>query len=263
MKKTGRIKYTVVGWMAYLALTVGVSAATAQSDVMKQIKLPMSSRVMIQKVAKDYLYIGNEIAVTKARNEMAVSLKAFDAKQKKLAESLNDPKIKNLMMFIQMNVDEIKDTVKQPYSLDNAAVVVDLAEAISEGELKIANVLKKKLKGKVPAFKGQRYYVTQIAKYYMAYQAGLKDDVTVRQMKQSVEKLQKVFKEMAAYPQNTPEMNRIMNRIDKQWKIVHQFYLDIEEGGLPLIVYQTTDSMEKQLRKYAKAIIKLKAQKGK
>ena len=263
MKKRETIKQAAFGLVAFLAFTAGVSAATAQSDVMKQIKLPMSSRVMIQKVAKDYLYIGNEVAVTKARKEMAASLKAFESKQKKLAESLNDPKIKNLMMFIQMNVDEIKETIQQPYSLDNAAVVVDLAEAISEGELKIADVLKKKLKGKVPAFKGQRYYVTQIAKYYMAYQAGLKDDVTVRQMKQSVEKLKKIFKEMTAYPQNSPEMNRVMNRVDKQWKIVHQFYLDIKEGGLPLIVYQTTNSIEKLLRKYAKEIIKSKAQKGK
>ena len=125
MKKTGRIKYTVVGWMAYLALTVGGAAATAQSDVMKQIKLPMSSRVMIQKVAKDYLYIGNDVAVTKARKEMAAALKSFEEKQKKLAQSLNDPKIKNLMMFIEMNVEEIRETLKQPYSLDNAAVIID------------------------------------------------------------------------------------------------------------------------------------------
>jgi len=256
------IRQIVLGVMALSALTVEVSFAAEQGEIMKQIKLPMSSRVMIQKVAKDYLYIGNEIAVTKARKEMASSLKAFDLKQKKLAESLNDPKIKNLMMFIQMNVDEIKETIRQPYSLDNAAVVVDLAEAISEGELKIADILKKKLKGQVPAFKGQRYYVTQIAKYYMAYQAGLRDDVTVRQMERSVEKLKKIFKEMTSYPKNTPEMNRIMNRINKQWKIVHQFYLDIEEGGLPLIVYQTTNSIEKELKKYAKAIIALKSGKG-
>jgi hypothetical protein len=258
-----RIRQAALGLAAIWVWSASAYAETLQSDMMKQIKLPLSSRVMIQKVAKDYLYIGNEVAVTQARKEMSASFKTFDAKQKKLADSLNDPKIKNLMMFIQMNVDEIRDTIKQPYSLDNAAVVVDLAEAISEGELKIADILKKKLTGKTPTFMGQRYDITQIAKYYIAYQGGLKDDVTVRQMNQSVTRLQRVSKEMAAYPENTPEMNRIMNRIEKQWRIVHQFYLDIEEGGLPLIVYQTTSSIEKQLHRYAKALIKLKAQKGK
>ncbi len=257
-----RIPWMVRGVITVIAASLTVSAATGNSELMKQIYLPMSSRVMVQKVAKDYLYIGNEIAVTKARKEMADSLKTFDAQQKQLAESLNDPKIKNLMMFIQMNVEEIKETLKQPYSLDNAAVVIDLAEAISEGELKIANAIRSTHEIEIPGLKGQRYYVTQIAKYYMAYQAGLKDDVTVRQMNASVKKLETLFKEMAAYPQNTPEMNRIMNRIDKQWQIVHQFYLDIEEGGLPLIVYQTTDSIEKQVEKYSKALIGLKTQKG-
>jgi len=262
MKRMQLFRWIVLWHAMAAALTLGVAAGTNEGEILKEIKLPMSSRVMIQKVAKDYLYIGNDVAVTKARKEMAASFKAFDSKHKKLAESLNDPKVKNLMAFIQMNVDELKETVKQPYSLDNAAVVVDLAEAISEGELKIANLLKQKLTGKVPAFKGQRYYVVQIAKYYMAYQAGLKDDVTIRQMNRSVERLQKIFQEMTNYPKNTPEMNRIMNRINKEWKIVHQFYLDIEEGGLPLIVYQTTDSIEKQLRKYAQALIRLKENKG-
>ncbi len=239
-------------------------AAGADVETLKLLETAMSSRVMIQIVAKDYLYIGNEVAVTKAKKEMAAALKAFDARQKKLADSINDPKIKNLMAFIDMNVDEIKDTVKKPYSLDNAAVVVDLAEAISEGELKVADQIRKRAKYKGAAFKGQRYDIEQIAKYYMAYQAGLKDDVTVRQMKKTVEHFQGLLQGMKSYKGNNAKMNQIMNRVDKLWKIVHQFYLDIEEGGLPLIVYQTSRKLDDEQIKYAKEVIKVKAaRKGK
>jgi len=183
-------------------------------------------------------------------------LKKFDIQQKKLASAFTDPKTKNLMTFIQMNVDEIKDTINQPYSLDNAQVVIDLAEAISEGEKKIASSLRKKLSKSYPSGKGQRYLINQIAKYYMAYQAGIKDKNTIRQMQKTVKRFDQLMKEMKAYPGNTVKMNQILNRMDKLWKIVRQFYLDIDEGGLPLIVYQTTSKLDKEQIHYAKELLK-------
>jgi hypothetical protein len=257
MKK--QIAMMLWGMVAMVMMSHEAYADAAEAEVLKFSKLAQSSRLKIQTVAKDYLYIGNGVAVTKARKEMDAALKAFDAKQKKLSVALNDPKIKNLMTFIEMNVEELKDTLKEPYSLDNAAVVIDLAEAISEGEKKISDGILKKAKVKVPKFMGQRYNVAQIAKYYIAYQSGLKDDVTVRQMKQTVEKLKKALKEMAANKDNNPKMNKILNRMDKQWKIVHQFYLDIEEGGLPLIVYQTSNRLAKGFLSYFTEFVKVRA----
>jgi D-Tyr-tRNAtyr deacylase len=252
------VKKIALGLLVIMAASGSVSAGSAEADVLKLNKVAMSSRLMIQTVAKDYLYIGNDIAVTKARKEMAAALKSFEEKQKKLAQSLNDPKIKNLMMFIEMNVEEIRETLKQPYSLDNAAVIIDLAEAVSEGEQKIADEITKKAKIKVPEFMGQRYNITQVAKYYMAYQAGLKDDVTVRQMKMTVEKMKKALADMKTNKDNNAKMNQILARTDKQWKIVHQFYLDIEEGGLPLIVYQTSGQLAKGFLKYFTEFVHVK-----
>ena len=263
MKKLLKQIGTVVLLMSVGGLGA-LHAAGVDVGTLKLLKTAMSSRVVVQIVAKDYLYAGNEVAVTKAKKEMAAALKAFDAKQKKLANSINDPKTKNLMVFIDMNLEELKDTVTKPYSLDNAAVVIDLAEAISEGELKIADQIREKAKYKGVVAKGQRYDIEQIAKYYMAYQAGLKDDVTVRQMKKTVKHFKGLLQEMKSNNNNNVKMNQIMNRVDKLWKIVHQFYLDIEEGGLPLIVYQTSRKLDDEMIKYSKEVIKVKAaRKGK
>jgi len=253
----------LVGIMVSVIFSSYGQAEEKNSDVetMKLIKTAMSSRVMIQKVAKAYLYAGNDVATTKAEKELQSGLKKFDGKLKKLNESLNDPKVKNLLIFIESNREEIGDLLQEPYSLENAQEIIDLSEAISEGELSIANKIKMRLKGKVPSFKGQRYYVTQVAKYYMAYRAGIKDKNTVKKMNQTVNALQKLIEDMKAYPGNTPEMNQLMTKIDKQWKIVHQFYKDIEAGDLPLIVYDTTIKLNQKFLKYAKALIKSKADK--
>jgi len=254
-----------MGWIAVCAAVMGTAqlwgagAAPAASkgddaELLQMIRTAMSSRVMIMKAVKGYMYAGNHVATTKAQKEMVESLKKFDAKQKKLQEAFTDPKIKNLMMFIQMNEEELKDLLKEPYSLENAEVIIDLGEAISEGEKKIGDTLRKRLSGNYPAAKGQRYYVAQVALYYMAYQAGIRDENTIRKMERIVKTLDQLIQESKAYPGNTVKMNQVINQIEKLWKVVHQFYLDIEEGGLPLIVYQTTDKLDKKFFEYAQLL---------
>jgi hypothetical protein len=232
-----------------------VEGSQNDQELMKLIKTAMSSRMLIQTVVKDYLYAGNDVATTRAKGEMKKALKLFEERQKKLEEAFTDPKIKNLMTFIRMNLEEMKETLKEPYSRDNAEVLIDLGEAISEGEQKIASQLRKKLSKQYPAAKGQRYYIAQIAKYYMAYESGIKDENTVRQMEKTVKTIDSLIREMKAYQGNTVKMNQTLNQIEKLWKVVKQFYLDIEEGGLPIIVFQTTDKLDKKFREYAQLMI--------
>ena len=54
-------------------------------------------------------------------------------------------------------------------------------------------------------------------------------------------------KKLIANEANTPEINRKLNEIDRLWKIVYKFYLNIEKGGLPLIVFNTTDNITKKM----------------
>ena len=257
MKKVWKKITAGVAVAAFTSLSLQAAAPKAADvETMKLIGTAMSSRTMVQIVAKDYLYTGNDVATSKAEKEMQEALKKFNAKLEILNRSLNDPKSKNLLLFIESNMEEITDLLKEPYSLDNAQEIIDLAEAISEGGLSIATRIRKKLKGDMEAYKGQRYYTEQVAKYYMAYRAGIKDKNTVKNMNKTVKILDGLIREMQANPANTPEMNRIMNRIGKHWKIVQQFYLNIKDGDLPLIVYSTARKMEKNFLKYAKALIK-------
>jgi len=229
--------------------------------LVKSMELAMKSRIAIQKVAKAYLYLGNNIAVSKAEKELKSSLKIFDTNMKLLDESINAPKEKNLLLYMQSSREEISDLIKEPYSLDNAAYIMELSEALSEGGLSIMDMFKEKMTGKVPVFKGGRYYTAQIAKYYMAYKAGIKDDNTVKQMKKTVFNLENVLKSLRDYPENTVAMNQLMQKIDRLWVIVNKFYLDIEKGALPIIVYQTTSKLEKGIGKYVEMLFKSKVDK--
>jgi len=223
-------------------------------DTLKLIIASKHLRVDAIKIAKDYLYAGNDIDTTYAQNEMKDAMKEVEEHKVKLNKSIKDPNIQNLLAFIDMTYDDLKDVMKQPYSLDNAQVVMDDSEAIAEASAKIDRLLQKKLSKKYPLPKEQRYLINQIAKYYIAYQVGIKDINMVRQMKKTVIAFDNLLKSMENYRKNTPKMKQTVQKMKRLWKIVKKFYLNIESGGLPLIVYQTTQKLEKEAHMYNKEL---------
>ena len=80
-------------------------------------------------------------------------------------------------------------------------------------------------------------------------------------MNKAVKRLGELIDEMKAYHGNTPKMNQIMSKVEKDWKVVHKFYQDIEDGDLPFIVYDTTRKMDKLFFKYFQLYLKVRTNK--
>ena len=97
----------------------------------------------------------------------------------------------------------------------------------------------------------------RIAKYYISYQSGIKDKNTVDMMKETVKLFSQNLKSLKKYDINTPQINRKLAEVDRLWKIVHKFYNNIEKGGLPLIVFNTTDNITKKMDEITKMYISL------
>ncbi len=221
------------------------------ADVVKLIDVAGKQRMLSQRIAKDYLYVGKKVAVSKAGKQLKSSIDEMVSAHKVLVDSINDPEIKNLLSFVELSIEDFKATANEPFNLDNAQLIIDLSESMLEGSQYIVDSLKEKVKVKESAIVGksgkQRMLAQRIAKYYIAYQAGIKDKNTVDQMKAAVSEFSEAHKALMANPSNTPEINRKLNDIDRLWKIVYKFYLNIEKGGLPLIVFNTTDDITKKM----------------
>jgi len=226
-------------------------SGTAQSNVAELLNLAGKQRMLTQRIAKDYLYIGKKIAVDKASKQLEQSLKAFKKVQKYLANEIQDPEIKNLITFVNLSENELEQTAKKPFTLDNAQLVLDLSESMLEGSQYIVDSLKGSAKQKdsaIVATSGkQRMLAQRIAKYYIAYQSGIKDKNTVDQMKATVKLFDDNNKALLDNVNNTTEISQKLKRIDTLWKIVYKFYLNIEKGGLPFIVFTSTDDITKKM----------------
>ena len=217
------------------------------ADIVKLIDVAGKQRMLSQRIAKDYLYVGKKVAVSKARKQLKASLEELVSAHKVLVDSINDPEIKNLLSFVELSIEDFKATANEPFNIDNAQLIIDLSESMLEGSQYVVDSLKEKVEVQESAIVGksgkQRMLAQRIAKYYIAYQAGIKDKNTIDQMKAAVAEFSEAHKALMANPSNTPEINRQLNEIDRLWKIVYKFYLNIEKGGLPLIVFNTTDNM--------------------
>jgi len=147
------------------------------SDIVKLIDVAGRQRMLSQRIAKDYLYAGKKIAASKANKQLDTALTELLSAHKVLVESINDPEIKNLLAFVEMSSEDFKATANEPFTLDNAQLILDLSESMLEGSQYVVNSLKDLAKVNESKIVGQagkqRMLAQRIAKYYIAYQAVL------------------------------------------------------------------------------------------
>jgi len=232
-----------------------------RSDAVKLIDIAGKQRMLSQRMAKDYMYKGKKIATSKADKQLKVAMGEFSNAHKKLLNSINDEEITNLLEFVNMSMDEFKEISNQPFNQDNAQLALDLSESILEGSQYVVDSIKTSVKLKesnIVAKSGkQRMLAQRIAKYYIAYQSGITDKNTATQMQEAVVLFTQNHNDLIANATNTTTINQKLNKINKLWKIVYKFYLNIEKGGLPFIVFTTTDDITKKMDEITKLYVEL------
>ena len=249
----GLLKLLFIG-VAILVTTQAIQAEVSSSEKQAKLKLARiayDTGYYAEELTKAYLYKGNNEAVRQASAELKEAPAEFLKAYKVLDQSINNPKNKNLLLFMKMSYDELIDLIKQPYSLDNAQIALDLSATILEGARFIADDLKKSVNFQNKhIINGFSIYFESIAKYYMAYQAGIKDDNTIKLMKDTVDAAGKAIDDVAKSNHNTVAMNQKMTKVKRLWSIVYKFYLDIDKGGLPFIVYKTSNDLAETIKSY-------------
>jgi len=217
----------------------------------KLIDLAGKQRMLSQRMAKDYFYAGKKVNKSHALKQLEKSLVHFKRTQKKLNDEIKDDEIRNLIAFVDMSLDEFDSLAKEKYSVDNGTIILDLSESMLEGSDYVVKAISKGEESNViiDIAGKQRMLSQRIAKYYIAYQAGIKDDNTIVQMKETVKEFDDVLKKLLVNKSNTPQIQKELEKVNKMWKIVYKFYLNIEKGGLPKIVFSTTDDITANMNK--------------
>ncbi len=206
-------------------------------------------RMLSQRMVKDYFYVAKGVNELNALKQLKKSFIHFKRTQRKLNDVISDSEIKNLIAFVDMNLKEFATLSKEKYTIDNGIIMLDLSESILEGSDYVVKALTKGEKSNeiINTAGKQRMLSQRIAKYYIAYQVGIKDNNTIGQMKASVKEFDDNLKYLLALKENTAQITKKLKKVAMKWAIVYKFYLNIEKGGLPKIVFSTTDKITKEM----------------
>ncbi len=235
------IKLIVVSILCFGTLAL----ANPKNTKAELINLAGKQRMLSQRMAKDYFYAGQKVNKSKALKQLTKSLIDFKTTQKRLNKDIKDEDIKNLITFVDMSLEEFNMLSQEQYTIDNGTIILDLSESLLEGSDYIVQALTKEdVSNEIIDIAGKQRMLSQrIGKYYIAYQAGIKDDNTIIQMQESVKEFDTILQKLLANKNNSKEIQEELQKVNKMWKIVYKFYLNIKKGGLPKIVFSTTDDI--------------------
>lgn len=227
-----------------LCTCCGYSIAQAAVSA-KLIDKAGMQRMLSQKIAKAWFYLGNRIRISESTRQLEASRKQFRANLDFLKKHIQDPETVEVLSFVEFAFEEYDDLVSRPWNQEDAALVLDLSETLLETSHDIVKKLKK-LSGQqgnrfVDMAGRQRMLAQRIAKYYIAYQVGFRDSNSVHQLEQAVDEFEQALELLRSEKSNTAQINLLLTKINQQWRIIRRFFLDIRKGGIPAMVMVTTD----------------------
>jgi len=206
--------------------------------------------MLSQQIAKSYLFLGHGIRQDKARTQMNEGLKLFKQNHSLLKSRIKQLDIQDLLMFVDLAYQDYQEICSKPYSSDNGALILDLSETLLEVShtvvLKLEETAKTKTSRKVNLAGRQRMLSQRIAKYYIAYQMGFRDNNSVIQLTDAVHNFESTLALLSADKGNSKQLSSELRSIGSLWKVVRGFFIDIKKGELPITVYATTDAILKR-----------------
>ncbi len=230
----------------FILMMPQVLAAQNVSDLINKAGM---QRMLSQKIAKCYFYVGKGIRVETIRAQLNQAIDVFRKNHAELKAKVQDSEVQEVLSFVDFSFQEFDDLVTKPYSQKNAALVLDLSETLLETSHDVVLKLEKlagKKKDRIVNISGkQRMLAQRIAKFYIAYQAGFKDSNSVYQLEEAVKEFESNLAILRADKRNTDRIKFLLTKIGNQWKVVKGFFLDIRSGGIPMMVFISTDNITK------------------
>ena len=206
-------------------------------------------RMLTQRIAKAYFYHGNDISAKKNQLQLGMAIERFKKNHAVLKAEVQDSETKDLLTFVEETFSEYQALLNKPYSQENAAHILEISETLLEAchsvVLNIEDQTGANIDHIVNISGKQRMLSQRVSKFYIAYQAGFRDENTVHKLNNAVEEFESGLKKLMGEKRNDREINSLLAKIKKEWERITPYFLKVREGGLPLMVLTATDEITK------------------
>ena len=220
------------------------------------IDIVNQQRVLSQRIAKAYLYVGNQIEIDDANRQLRKALADFTKTYKRINRLTKNRRIKKIMSFIKQSSGDFRAISKKPFSKNSAKSILNLSESVLGKSANIASSLKNSLKREVYESitkSGQQQMLAQrIAKYYIASQSDIANSSIERKMRESINLFRNNHKKLMRNQENTRAIKRKLREIDKLWKNTYGFS---KRAELSHLILDTTDDISQKMGEITKLYI--------
>ena len=241
------LKSQFVALLTLLFAMLFTQPLMAAEDLPHLVNIAGMQRMLSQKIAKAYFYQGKDIQTQNARLQLESARILFQKNHNELIAKVQDSEIQALLSFVDSTFSQFNTLVMQPYNHGNAGQVLDMSDALLETShevvMKLEGLSSLQTDHIINISGKQRMLAQRISKYYIAYQAGFKDNNTVRQLKKSVDEFDSALNLLVNEGRNTNEINAVLKKMQTKWNKIAPFFLKVEKGGLPIMVFTTTDEI--------------------
>ncbi|MEN8199467.1 MAG: hypothetical protein ABFR63_05270 [Thermodesulfobacteriota bacterium] len=248
MKTGNRISFEVA-LIAIFCLSLVPMASGATKEQVVRLEAAENLKYVSQQITKAYFYKEMEIRIVQAKRDLQEGMTALDSDIKTLSDGVTDEEAMGVLTFISFSRDEMEGTLKQPYSEENGALMLDFSESLLEGASLIAGKQGSEADAaaaELVIVKQMGFLLERMNKYYIAHKAGFKDYNNVVQLEKAVDEFEANLTKVNAYSYPA-SLRPSTEKINKFWPIAKRFYLGIEKGALPIIVMSSTDNLGRAL----------------
>ncbi len=238
----------LVTFLLALALMTGPTAQAAGSDPLKAIIAAEEIEITSQALAKDYFYIHQHIREEQARKDLGKNLQKLESAIALLEKQTGDDQ-QAVIEYLRFALDEIRSILSEKYSKENGALILDYSETLLEGSetlLKSVETRDTKKQAMVTTLEHMDFLLERLSKYYIAFRAGFRDHTAVQQARKAVADFDARIGKIKAY-HYPPTQQTAQRKLLKYWPIARKFYLGLEKNDLPLIVFVSTDYLDKAI----------------
>ncbi len=235
------------------ALYFTPAIASEKTHELLMLKAAKNIEFLSQRITKAYFYKQQGVRPDHAAENLKKSLILLQEDMTIIQDGIdndNDKEERNIAVFLEYTMSELKSIIENPYSKENGALMIDYSESLLEGAEFIAEGHTHKNQAEeamLVSVDHSLFLLERINKLYIAYQAGFKDYNNIVQLKQAVQDFETTLAKVNAYTKYSDNTLTCRNKINDFWPIAKEFFIDIQRGALPVIVLASVEKLEKGL----------------
>jgi hypothetical protein len=208
--------------------------------------------MLTQNILKNYLALGLEVDVARAREELDRSVALFEEQYLELIDYAPTEQIATSLSEVENLWFEYRVMAISRFSRENAAKMLDRNNTILAACHKVVVELEqfagRKSAVMVNISGRQRMLSQRIAAYYFAHAMGFRDSAILLEFEQAKAEYAQGLQTLIAYENNTLNIESGLKKVDAQWQFSNTGFEQLQEGYyVPHVISVTTSGMLKRM----------------